>query len=348
LPSSLPPRHRRRKSSAPPSSAGPGLAPLVRELRGRRILVIADLVADEFVITGEPRVSREAPVLILRHVETRVLPGGGANAAANVAALGGVPVILGEVGDDELGSQLVAQLAARGADVDRITRRPGLATPRKTRFLAGDRNVALQQVVRVDRIEMPRRSPSEMRRTRQAVQDALSNVDGVLVSDYGLGFVTPELVAPACGRDTMIALDSRHRLLDHRDVSVATPSEQELEAALGTTFPGPAELERGGREVLSHLRSRALLLTRGSLGMLLFEPGRRTVRIPAFGTGTVADVTGAGDTVIATLALALAAGASHEDAARLANAAAGIKVTKMGTATVSAAELSAALENGDT
>jgi len=346
LPSS-PPR-RRRNSSAPPSGARPTLVPIVRELRGRRILVVADLVADEFVITGEPRVSREAPVLILRHVETRVLPGGGANAAANVAALGGVPVILGEVGDDDVGAQLVGQLAARGADVERIGRRPGWATPRKTRFLAGDRNVALQQVVRVDRVEPLTRSPADVRRAHQALRDSLSDVDGVLVSDYGLGFVTPELVAPAIGRASVVALDSRHRLLDHRGVSVATPSEQELEAALGRTLAGPAELERGGREVLSHLGLRALLLTRGSLGMLLFEPGRRTVRIPAFGTGTVADVTGAGDTVIATLALALAAGASHEDAARLANTAAGIKVTKMGTATVSATELAAALEKGDT
>jgi rfaE bifunctional protein kinase chain/domain len=330
-----------------PTRRPAGLAALVPKLAGRRVLVVADLVVDEFVITGEPRVSREAPVLILKYRDRRFLPGGGANAVANVAALGGKPVVLGEVGNDEAGRMLLRELASLGADVEHVLVRRGMRTPRKTRFLAGDKNVALQQVVRIDRIETP---PADARLARQALRSAESlaaRCEAVLASDYGLGFVTPELVAAArratAKSGAPVALDSRYRLLEHAGVTIATPSEVEIESALGRPFADRDAVERAGRETLEALGAKALVLTRGSQGMMLFEPARPTLEIAAFGSGTVADVTGAGDTVIATLTLALAAGAKVADAARLANAAAGIKVTKLGTATVSADELRAAL-----
>ena len=325
------------------------LTALLPKLAGRRILVHGDLVADEFVFTGSLRVSREAPVLILEYRDSKLVPGGAANAAMNIAALGGVPVVLGEVAEDETGRRLLAMLEEAGAEIDRVIVHEDGSTPVKTRYLAGDKNVARQQVVRVDRIEARARGERFVRELKARLLDLLPGVDGVLVSDYGLGFVDPGSVealildSPERAR-WKVALDSRYRLFEYPGVDVATPSEPELEAALGRSLGDGGVRERAGRDALERLKAQALLLTRGSLGMELLERDRKTVVIPAFGDDDVTDVTGAGDTVIATLALALAAGAPQELAARLANAAAGLVVTKLGTATVSPDELLEALE----
>lgn len=324
------------------------LVPLVGALAGRRILVHADLVVDEYVTTGEPRVSREAPVLILRYEDSRLVPGGGANAAANIAALGGVPVVVGEVGDDDAGRTLLEQLEAVGADVSGVLIRPEGPTARKTRILAGDRHVTLQQVVRVDRIQAFLHDEAFLRDIKSRLVRLLPDVDGVLVSDYGLGFVDPESVAALIldspeRRRLKVALDSRHRLLEHVGVDVAAPSEPELELALGRSLVKDGAAEQAGQEALERLRAEALVVTRGSLGLVVVGDGEPPSHVPAFGHGSVTDVTGAGDTVVATLSLALAAGGTYRDAARLANAAAGIVVTKMGTATVGRDELLTAL-----
>lgn len=327
------------------------LAAWVERFRGRRVLVHADLVADELLVTQTSRVSREAPVLILEYRSHRIVPGGGANAAANIAALGGVPVVVGEVGDDDAGRALIAELRRLGAETDVVAVRADGATPRKTRVLAGDVNVALQQVVRIDSIRPFPRDERSRRAVAEIVARALPGVDGVLVSDYGLGFVDPETVGEWILRSPerprlRIALDSRHRLFAYPGVDVAAPSEPEVEAALGRPLASDESILRAGTDARERLSARALVLTRGSLGLVLFEDGAQPLAVPAFGHGSVADVTGAGDTVVATLSLALAAGASHAVAARLANTAAGIVVTKMGTATVAPDELTEALERG--
>jgi rfaE bifunctional protein kinase chain/domain len=325
------------------------LVRLIQRFAGLRILTWADLVVDEFVITGDPRVSREAPVLILKYKHRRLVPGGGANAAANLAALGGIPLVLGEVGDDPAGERLVSLLRESGCDTTGIFVREGRRTPRKTRFLAGDKHVALQQVLRVDRVEAFEHDDAFAARVRETAKRLAADAAGVLISDYGLGFVEPEHVSPVLAalpsRDRLkVVLDSRHRMFDFEGVDVATPSEPELEAALRRPLGESETIERAGRESLQRLKSRALILTRGSQGMMVFEQGEGTESVPAFGQGTVADVTGAGDTVIAALSLALAAGGTVAQAARIANAAAGIAVTKMGTATVTAPELVEALQ----
>ncbi len=325
------------------------LVELVPRLAGKRILVYGDLVADEFVFTGASRVSREAPVLILQYRDNRIVPGGAANAAAGIAALGGVPVLLGEITDDAPGRRLLEVLGEAGADTSGVIVHSDGSTPVKTRILAGDRNVARQQVVRIDRIESRPRGEAFIRELKALVLKLLPTVEGVLVSDYGIGFVDPESVealileSPERGR-LQVALDSRYRLFEYAGVDVATPSEPELEEALGRVVGDESGRERAARDTLDRLRSQALVLTRGSLGMEVVERDRETVAITAFGDDDVTDVTGAGDTVIATLSLALAAGASFPDAARLANAAAGLVVAKLGTATVGAAELTAALQ----
>ena len=222
------------------------------------------------------------------------------------------------------------------------------AAPRKTRFLAGDKHVALQQVVRIDRIEPFEHGPTFIEEVCAAAAPLVASADAILVSDYGLGFAEPALVRAILARGrkpgARVAVDSRYRLFDHAGADVATPSEPEVEAMLGRPLSDESSIEAGGRLALDRLGARALILTRGSQGMLVMETGQPTRSIAAFGSGSVADVTGAGDTVIAALSLALAADADWHLAARLANAAAGIAVTRMGTATVSSAELRDALD----
>jgi rfaE bifunctional protein kinase chain/domain len=341
-------------------SAGPYLA-LIDAFAACRVAVVGDVVADEFVYGRVARVSREAPVLILEYDSTEVVPGGAGNAANNVATLGGHARLAAVVGRDEPGARLMSALHRR-VDRSRLVRLPGMATPVKTRILAGGIHSAKQQVVRIDKTV---RAPSDAR-TRsafeRAAQQAAKDADAVLVSDYGSGLVTPALVSrlrralwPAgvrsgatAGRTAPpILVDTRYQLSAYRGLTACTPNESEVEQALGVRINDNLRtLERAGRQILTQTAMRAVLITRGSRGMALFEPGKATVHIPIAGSDEIADVTGAGDTVMATVTLALAAGASFEQAARLANVAGGLVVMKRGTATVSPAELRKAVTRG--
>ena len=323
----------------------------VRAFRGRRILVIADLVADEFINGRVERVSREAPVLILAYDGTDLRLGGGANAAHNIRTLGGRPLPLGVVGRDEHGRKLRALLRASGIATTHVSPVPAYQTPVKTRILGGGSHQAKQQVVRIDKTACLEPSHPAHRALRRRLMATRGRVDGVLVSDYGFGLVTPELVRVAVAfarrRGIPVTVDSRHRLLAFRGMTAVTPNEPEVEAALGVAIGNDRRrVEAAGRTLLRRLGVKAVLITRGSDGMALFEPERPPLHIPIHGSDQVADVTGAGDTVIATFTLALAAGASPAEAARLANYAGGIVVMKQGTASVSAAELAAAVESG--
>jgi rfaE bifunctional protein kinase chain/domain len=328
------------------------LESIVAALRGRRVLVLADLVADEFVYGRVERISREAPVLILRHDATDVRLGGGANAVHNIRTLGGVPLPFGVVGRDAHGRRLRGLLREKGIAAGGVLDEPSYATPVKSRILAGRAHSTKQQIVRLDRY-----APLAPRsRARRAVERALrafrGPVDGVLVSDYGCGLLDAALVRAAVAfaraRRVPVTVDSRFALLRFRGMTAVTPNEPEVEEALGITIGHDRRrLEAAGRALLERLRCRAVLVTRGSDGMALFEPGRPPLHIPIHGTDEVADVTGAGDTVIATFTLALAAGASPAEAARLANYAGGIVVMKHATATVSADELRGAVRGDE-
>ncbi len=316
----------------------------IRAFRGRRVLVLADLVADEFVYGRTDRVSREAPVLILRHAGAEVRLGGGANAVNNLRALGARPLAVGVVGRDAHGRALRALLRAKRIDSRHVASEPGYATPVKTRILAGGTHSTKQQVVRIDRVMSLAARPAVARRVIALLRRFRGPVDGVLVSDYGLGLLTPAVVRAAIAlarrRRVPVTVDSRYALTTFRGMTAVTPNEPEVEAALGFSIGHDrARLEAAGRTLLRRLGAQAVLITRGSDGMALFERGRRPLHIPIHGSDEVADVTGAGDTVIAAFTLALAAGALPADAARLANCAGGIVVMKRGTATVSAAEL---------
>jgi len=324
------------------------LEALVRGFRGRRVLVVADLVADEFVYGRVERISREAPVLILRHDATDVRLGGGANAVHNICSLGGRPVPFGVLGRDEPGQALRGQLRQKGIPTSRVVNAARYSTPVKTRILAGRAHSTKQQIVRIDKaVSLARPSPAR-RAVLDAVRSFKGRVDGILVSDYGFGLLTPELVKAAVAlgrrRKVPVTVDSRFDLLRFQGMTAVTPNEPEVEAALGVTIGHDrAKLESAGRKVLETLGCQAVLVTRGSHGMALFEPGKPTLHIPIHGTDEVADVTGAGDTVIASFTLALAAGATPAEASRLANYAGGIVVMKHATATVSSSELHAAI-----
>jgi rfaE bifunctional protein kinase chain/domain len=325
------------------------LLSLIRAVAGRAVAVIGDVVADEFVYGRVARVSREAPVLILEYDSTEIVAGGGGNAANNVASLGGMAGLVGVVGRDEPGRRLLGSLHRRvtSTGVVRAARR---ATPVKTRILAGGIHSAKQQVVRIDRGTSAPIDDDLRRRFERRALEASLQADAVLVSDYGSGLVTPSFVHRLCAETRKsahpvpIVIDSRYGLLAYRSLTACTPNESEVEQALGVRIGDSLRvLERAGRTVLEKTRMNAVLITRGGRGMALFVRRQPTIHIPIFGTDEVADVTGAGDTVVAAMALALAAGATFESAARLANYAGGLVVMKRGTATVSARELRTAV-----
>src|SRR5262245_12102965 len=324
---------------------------LVDGFSSRRVLVVGDLIADEFVYGEIARVSREAPVLILKYDATDMVGGGAANAANNVAALGGRARLAGLVGADLEGKRLLGSFH-RGVDRSTVVQARGYRTPVKTRILAGGVHAARQQVVRIDREPDWPVDDAVSKAFVRKLGPVLADCDAVLLSDYGSGLVTPAfaneirriVAARARRRPVPVVLDTRYRLPTYSGLTACTPNESEVERALGIHIDEDLDvLERAGHTLLRRTRMQAVLITRGSRGMALFQPKQATTHLPIFGSDEVTDVTGAGDTVIATFALALASGASFYEASRLANYAGGLVVMKRGTATVSAQEWTAAI-----
>ncbi|MBI4637824.1 MAG: bifunctional hydroxymethylpyrimidine kinase/phosphomethylpyrimidine kinase [Candidatus Rokubacteria bacterium] len=314
---------------------------------GRTVVVIGDLITDEYLFGKPARISREAPVLILRFAEREVRLGGGANAAHNVYALGARVIPIGVIGRDTAGEELLALFRAAGIPTDGVVTEVGRVTPVKTRIMAGGYQATRQQVVRLDR--EPRGDLQPM--TEDALLSRLtalaSRTDAILVSDYGYGTITPRVferiraIARRC--NAIVSVDSRYELPRFTGVTAATPNEAELAQLTGMAVDDERALEKAGRQLLERLDVGMLLVTRGSQGMALLERDGGTTFIPIHGTDEIADVTGAGDTVISTFTLTLACGATPTEAALLANVAGGIVVMKRGTATVSRAELLQAL-----
>ena len=314
-----------------------------------RLTVAGDLVADEFIYGQIDRVSREAPVLILKYASTEIVPGGAGNAANNAAALGARVDLLGLAGRDGAGDRLLESMSRR-VRTSNVIRVPGFVTPVKTRILAGGVHSAKQQVVRIDRAGESSLSPAVLKKIEDQLARALRSSDALILSDYGAGLITPGLwhrvraAAVARRKRAIVLVDSRYGLSGFAGVSACTPNESEVEALQGRAIgDNRAALERAGRDLLARLQSQAVLITRGSRGMALFEPNKPTDHIPIVGSDQIADVTGAGDTVIATFTLSLASGATFAEAARLANYAGGLVVMKRGTATVSRDELATAI-----
>ncbi len=306
-------------------------------------MVWGDLAVDQTVYGDTSRISREAPVLILEKEWETFTAGCAGNAVLNVAALGGIPIPVGVVGREETGAQLCQLCERQGIDTSHILRRSGIGTAVKMRVLAGGLHTVKQQVIRIDSGGDYARVPDSQ--IRAALVSALKGADGVLVSDYGLGSVRPRLFASTVRQRSIVSvIDSRHALPDFVGADSATPNEPELEEVSGLALGDDEDsLQKAARKLLKRSRFRALLVTRGKRGMALFEPRKRRVDIPVARVQEIVDVTGAGDTVIATYTLALTAGAPFADAARLANVAAGLAVMRRGAAAPAASEVANAL-----
>jgi rfaE bifunctional protein kinase chain/domain len=314
------------------------------------ITVLGDLVADEFLFGEISRVSREAPVLILKHRERTVLPGGGANAIYNLADLGVNVLPVGVVGEDEPGRLLLKRFRQKHIPTSGIVKDRSYTTVTKTRILAGMAHSGRQQVVRVDREPDAAPNGHITHELIVAARKFAGASDALLVSDYGYGAATPAIVTAIRANRSLdsilITVDSRGRMLEYKGATAATPNEPEVEEALRINIGDDwSKLVQAGDQILRSMNLQSLLITRGRHGMVAFKRKHKPVDIPIYGSHEVADVTGAGDTVIATFTAALAAGADAEAAAQLANYAGGIVVMKRGTATVSRQELLTALEN---
>ena len=291
-------------------------------LAGRRVVVVGDLIADEYLFGKPARISREAPVLILRFTDREMRLGGAANAAHNVHALGATVLPVGLLGRDGAGDEVDALFRQAGMTTEGIAREADRPTPVKTRIMAGGYQATRQQVVRLDREPEGSLADAAEARLIDRLRAAATGAQAFLVSDYGYGTVTPrvyEIVLElARARRVPVTVDSRYELPRFRGATAATPNEPEVEALTGQELADEGAVEKAGRMVLERLDARLLLLTRGSRGMALFEREGPVTFMPIHGSDEIANVAG------------------------------GVVVMKRGTATVTASELAAALaSNGE-
>lgn len=313
----------------------------------KRVLVLGDMIADIYLSGRISRISREAPVLVLEYEDERIVAGGAANVVNNLATLGAAPLAVGLVGDDVAGRGLTNILKESGAQVEGLLSEPGRPTIAKTRVVAGGRETVSQQIVRVDRQSRASLPPALEEALAAHIEAALPDLDGLIISDYGGGAVTDGLrrrVIDACRSSGVVTVaDSRYEIRAFQGIDYIKQNDAELSAAVGRSLATEAEFRLAGCELRDRLGAKGVLVTRGALGMTFFAAEGDITDIPVQDKSEVYDVSGAGDTCVAAFLLALTAGAPPVQATRIANAASGIAVRKLGTATVSAAELKAAL-----
>lgn len=324
------------------------LVEIVRSFANRRIVVTGDAIADQFVYGNISRVSREAPVFILRHEQTTTVPGGAANCAMNLAALGARVSLIAAVGADEAGKELRAKLESAGVDTGGVIVSEKIQTTTKVRILAGQSHSNRQQVIRIDYEGNPVAGDELRDLIIKALTPAIAATEALIISDYNYGVVDDRVVSLIReSNNKPVLVDSRFRLAELTGFTAATPNEDEVEHLIGDAITSTEQLARAAGTLKEKLNHEALLVTRGAQGMMLLAEHAAPLHIPAVGSQQSVDVTGAGDTVIATFALAVASGASFADAARLANYAGGLVVMKRGTASVSAGELEHSILNSE-
>lgn len=341
-----------KKPTAKDLSTSPGLAKasaLLASFSKLRVVVLGDLMLDEYVFGETTRISREAPVLILKHERTMSLPGGGANPVSNIASLGAQAIPVGVLGMDRAAETLHDIFQDKGVDTSGITAEPGRTTPVKIRVLAGGHNTARQQVIRLDHEAEGAIAKASEAAVLKALDARLHGAHALIISDYGNGLMTPGLLKYVNGLaqrrpKLVICVDSRYQLGQYRGITVITPNETEAAPAAGFEDYREADLDAIGRGLLKRTGAKMVLVTRGSRGMSLFRRARRD-DVPVCGSTEIVDVNGAGDSVAACMTLALAAGAEPALAMRLANAAGGVAVMQRGPASVTREEILALLKS---
>lgn len=323
------------------------LAKVLDNFSGRRVMLVGDLVADHYIRGKSSRISREAPVLILKYQEETVIPGQVGNTAANVAALGGEALLIGVIGNDVRGKQLHSALNTAGVRLDGIITSEAGATLTKTRVLAGGHHTARQQVIRIDDDERLSIIASDRNLILNNMRKAADWADAIIVSDYGYGVVDQQSWELArqisLEQHVPLVLDSRYSLTQWKGATLITPNEEEALAAAGWDGVSNYNIEDIGAILRDKTQCRHLIITRGNEGMALFESEGTPAHLPVFGSKECTDVTGAGDTVVATATLALAGGAEPSVAMALSNLAGALVVMKLGTATITQSEMKAEL-----
>ncbi len=325
------------------------LTQIITRFAGKKVLVIGDMVADEYIIGTPAFISREAPVLVLEQRERFTVPGGATNPGVNARMLGAEVYLSGLVGNDLPGERLRAKLAEFDICCEGLCSEPGRPTSTKTRTLAGSSQLVQQQIVRVDVIDRSRLGNRSQTDMLAYIEQTLPQMDAVIISDYENGAISPAIietcVSLACQLKKIITVDSHGDLFRFRGVTAVTPNQPEAEATLKTTMSDLASLETAGQHLLAGTQAQGVLITRGSEGMSLFEVDKPPLHLPASNLTEVSDTTGAGDTVTATFTLALAAGADMAQAAMLANIAASLVVRRLGCASNTPEELMRGVED---
>jgi len=314
------------------------LEEIVRGFGSRRVAILGDLMLDRYVWGDVNRISPEAPVPVVEVTRDSVRFGGAANVAENVASLGAAASIVGVVGADAAGRELLLLLRERGVDVSGVVELPDRPTTTKTRIIAHS-----QQVVRADREATTELAPTERAAVLESLERAVDASDALVVSDYGKGVVTEETVTAAISRarseDKTVCVDPKESHFgSYRGVTAITPNQKEAGNAAGLRITDDASLEKVGWQLQGSLDAECVVITRGEHGMALFMKGGDLVRLPTVAR-EVYDVTGAGDTVVSALTVALAAGATMVEAANVSNHAAGIVIREIGTASVTPDEI---------
>ena len=321
----------------------------IPQLAKHSVLVVGDLFLDDYVVGHAARLSREAPIPVLEFLRRFYVPGGAANPAHNICALGGRATVIGLIGNDEAGTQLLSELERVGIDPAGVVVDGSRPTTTKTRIMAEGSLRFPQQVARVDRLDGRQVTGQVEAELVAQVHRLAPDVDAVLVSDYQTGAVGPAVVQAVLdaghGQGKLCTVDAQGAFHKYRGFDVAKGNRQEMETTLGMQFRGEEDYQRAGRRLLHDLDVGAVLITRGAEGISLIAREQEYRHWPAANRTQVFDVTGAGDTVIAVATLALLAGASLPAAAQLANYAAGLVVRKRGNAVVTAAELAWAIDN---
>ena len=320
---------------------------ILKNIKKVKVAVIGDIVADEYIYGNCERISREAPVLILRHHNSKITPGGAGNASANVAALGAQVYSVGILGKDSAADAVIKFYKENGIKIDGIQRSERYETCVKTRIMSGSLHTTLQQVIRIDsggEIEISKKDADLLLKKIAAI---VPKVDSILLSDYNCGLFTEYftlklqniLKKEYSKRKIFVLVDSRHRLFDFKNAYLATPNESEAFEATGIRIKDTKSLVKSLKKLIELTENKAMLITRGSQGMAFLDESGGLHEIAITRVDEIADVTGAGDTVAAVLASSLPVAKKPEIAVELANIGGGAKVMKRGTAQVSADEL---------